>query len=131
MAIVFEEALKKNISRRELLPVYILFGEDGFLKKNYTDKIARLITEPDDVFNCCKFGDDCDLQEVYDAVLQFPFMSEKKYIEICDFDFEHCAKSELDRLCELILEIPDSSVVVLRFESIEVDSKKNRKPLCG
>ncbi len=127
MAIVFEEALKKNISQGSLLPVYILFGEDGYLKKTYADKIARLITEPDDVFNCCKFGADCDLQEVYDAVMQFPFMSEKKYVEICDFDFEHCSKTELDRICELISEIPDSAVVVLRFDSLEFDSKKSAK----
>jgi len=127
MAIVFEDTLKKSIAQGSLLPAYILFGEDGYLKKTYTDKIARLITEPDDVFNCCKFGADCDLQEVYDAVLQFPFMSEKKYIEICDFDFEHCAKTELDRLCELIAEIPDSAVVVLRFDSLEFDSKKSSK----
>ena len=127
MAIVFEDALKKNISQKQLLSVYILFGEDGYLKKNYTDRLIKLITEPDDVFNCCKFGADCDLQEVYDAVMQFPFMSDKKYVEICDFDFEHCSKSELDRLCELIAEVPDSAVLVLRFDSLDFDSKKNNK----
>ena len=55
MAIVFEDTLKKSISPERLLPVYILLGEDGYLKKNYSDKILKLITEPDDVFNCVKF----------------------------------------------------------------------------
>ena len=80
MAIVFEDTLKKSISRDKLLPVYILFGEDGYLKKNYSDKILKLITEPDDVFNCSKFGSDCELQDVYDAVLQLPFMVSDPYL---------------------------------------------------
>lgn len=127
MAIVFEEVLKKNIAKGELLPVYILFGEDGFLKKSYSDKIGKKIAEPDDIFNYCKFGENAELQEVYDAAMQFPFMGDKKYIELCDWDFEHCSKSELDMLCELLSDMPDSAVFVLRFDSIEVDSKKSAK----
>ena len=127
MAIVFEEALKKNISAGKLSPVYILFGDDGYLKKLYADKILKLITEPDDVFNCCRFDGECDLQEVYDAAMQLPFAAEKKYIEICDFDFEHCSKTELDRFYRLISDVPDSAVLVLKFESTEFDAKKSSK----
>ncbi len=127
MAIVFEDTLKKNISADKLLPVYILFGEDGYLKKNYSDKILKLITEPDDVFNCSKFDSNCDLQDVYDAVLQLPFMGDKKYIELYDFDFEKCSKSELDRLCALLEDVPDSATLVLRFDSVDFDSKKSSK----
>ncbi len=127
MAIVFEEALKKNIAKGELLPAYILFGEDAFLKKQYTEKILKKITEPDDVFNCCRFGADCSLQDLYDAVMQLPFMADKKYVELCDFDFEKAAKSELDRLCALLEDLPDSVVFVLRFDSVDFDSKKSAK----
>ena len=127
MAAVFEEALKKNIAKGELLPVYILFGADGYLKKNYSDKIGSKIAEPDDIFNYCKFTADSDLQEIYDAVLQIPFMGDKKFVELYDFDFEHCAKSEFDRICELVSEVPDTTVFVLRFDSIEFDIKKSNK----
>ena len=127
MAIVFEEMLKKNISANKLLPVYLLFGDDGYLKKNYSGKILKLITTPDDIFNCQKFAADCDLQEVYDSAMQIPFAADKKYIEICDFDFEHCSKTDLDRLCELLEEVPDTAVLVLRFDNIAVDSKKSAK----
>ena len=127
MAIVFEDTLKKNISADKLLPVYILFGEDGYLKKNYTDKILKLITEPDDVFNCSKFSSNCELQDVYDAVLQLPFMADKKFVELYDFDFEKCSKSDFDRLVSLLSDVPDSATLVLRFDSVEFDSKKSTK----
>ncbi len=126
MAIVFEDTLKKNI-QRELLPVYILFGDDGYLKKNYADKIGKKIAEPDDVFNYCRFPQNIDLQEVYDAVMQLPFMGDKKFVELCDYDFEHCSKTDFDKLINLISEVPDSAVFVLRFASLEVDSKKSSK----
>ena len=40
MAIAFEDALKKNIASGQFLPVNVLFGDDGYLKKNYADKIV-------------------------------------------------------------------------------------------
>lgn len=126
MAVVFEEALKKNINA-DVSGVYILFGEDSFLKKSYADKIGKKIAETDDIFNYCRFTGDCDLQDVYDAAMQIPFMADKKYIELCDYDFEHCTKSDFDKLCDLISEIPDTAVLVIRFDSIEVDSKKSAK----
>lgn len=127
MAAVFEETLKKNMSKGELLPVYILFGSDGYLKKSYSDKIGAKIAEPDDIFNYCKFTGESDLQEVYDAVQQIPFMGDKKFVELCDFDFEHCAKSELERMLELLSDVPESTVFVLRFDNIEFEIKKNTK----
>lgn len=127
MAVVYEDTLKKNISADKLLPVYLLFGEDGFLKKNYSEKILKKITDADDFFNCQKFTGESDLQEVYDSVMQIPFGADKKYVEICDFDFEKCSKSDFERFCELLEQVPDTSVLVARFDNIEVDAKKSAK----
>lgn len=126
MAIVFEDAFKKSLAEK-ILPVYILFGEDSFLKKNYADKISRKVTDEDDVFNFAKFTNSCSLQEVYDAAMQLPFMSERKCIILSDYDFEHCSKSDFDRLCELLSDIPNTTVFLLTFDTVEVDSKKSSK----
>ncbi len=126
MALVFEETLKKNIAA-DVSGIYLLFGEDSFLKKNYAEKIGKKIADTDDIFNYCKFSGDCDLQDVYDAAMQIPLMSDKKYIELCDYDFEHCSKADFDKLCDLVSESPDTAVLVIRFDSIEIDSKKSTK----
>lgn len=127
MAIIFEDAFKKTLQAEKLLPVYILFGEDSYLKKSYTDKISSLITESDDIFNFAKFTKDSSLQEVYDSVLQFPFMSDKKCVILDDFDFENCAKSDFENLVELISLVPDTTVFVLTFDNVQFDHKKNQK----
>lgn len=126
MAVIFEQALKneiKNANRN----VYILFGNDGYLKKMYTDKISGMCAEEDDIFNFQKFSGESDLQEVYDAVLQFPVMNDKKCVILTDYDFEKCAKSDFDKLCTVITDTPDSCVFVLLFDVLEIVAKKNAK----
>ena len=126
MAVVFEETLKRSLKDGKT-NVYILFGDDGYLKKMYKDKISHAVSDPEDVFNFNKFGPNCDLQEVYDAVLQFPMMSDKKCVILTDYDFSGCTKSDYDKLCTVISEVPDSCVFILWFDSMEIDYKKNAK----
>lgn len=127
MAVIFEEALKKNISSGNLMPVYILFGEDAYLKTLYLEKISRSIAEPDDVFNFCKFTGQCDLQAVYDAVMQLPFMSDRKCVILNDFDFLGCSQKDFDRLISLLGEVPPEVTVIMYFDSVETDHKKGGK----
>ena len=126
MAIVFEETLKKNIAKG-VGGVYILFGNDGYLKKNYAERISKKTAEKDDVFNYSKFSGECLLQEVYDACMQLALMNDKKYVELVDFDFEKCSKAELTMLCELICSVPETTVFVMRFDTFSFDEKKSSK----
>lgn len=126
MAVIFEEALKQSL-KRGLLPVYILFGEDAYLKMKYLKQISSAITEEDDVFNYCKFNGNCDLQELYDAVMQMPLMKERKCVILNDFDYLHCDTSSLDRLTEIVSTVPNETTLILYFDGIEVDHKKNAK----
>ena len=61
MAVVFEETLKRSLKDGKT-NVYILFGDDGYLKKMYKDKISHAVSDPEDVFNFNKFGPDCDFR---------------------------------------------------------------------
>lgn len=126
MAIIYEPALKTQLKNGNC-KVYILFGNDGYLKKMYASKIAGSCAEEDDIFNFQKFSGGCDLQEVYDAVLQFPVMSDKKVVILSDYDFEKCAKSDFEKLCTIITDTPESCVFVLLYEVLEISPKKNAK----
>lgn len=126
MAVIYEEALKRAVAGGNT-NVYILFGDDGYLKNMYKNKISRAVCEPDDIFNYQKFDGDCDLQEVYDSVLQFPMMSDKKCVILTDYDFEKCGKSDFEKLCVILDETPDTCVFILLFDNMEIDHKKNSK----
>ncbi len=129
MAIIFEDGLKRDIANGNFAGGYILFGDDTYLKKLYCDKICKKAVDGDEFFNLQIFNGTCDLQPVYDAVSQYPVMSERKCVVINDFDIEHASKSEMDGLLSLFGILNDTCVLILRFDAVEFDpqSRKNNK----
>ncbi len=127
MPIIYEDALKKDVSSGHFAAVYMLYGEDAYLKQYYLKQISEKAYDGDPFFNLQQFEGDVDLQEVYDAVNQFPMMSDSKCVTLTDYDFEHCDADNLKRLCTLVEEVPAGCVFILRFESIEVDAKRSAK----
>ncbi len=127
MPIIYEDALKRDVKNSDFAPVYILFGEDAYLKKHYCDAVIKKVCKGTEDFNYQSFGNGTDLQLVYDAVNQFPMMAEKKCVLLADYDFEHAEKSEYDRLCALLSDVPDTCVLILKFDAIPFDLKGSSK----
>ncbi len=127
MQIINEELLKKDLTAKKLSKVYVLFGNDTFLPKFYCDKLSDIAYDGDPFFNKQVFNADCDLQDVYDAVKQYPMMSDKKCVVLNNFDFLSCDKSDFDRLLSLISEVEDGCVLILYFSSVLFDTKKDNK----
>ncbi len=127
MTVMPEQELKKNIAGGAFLSVYLLFGNDDGLKRLYNSAIIKTIVGEDDCFNLQRFAADCDLQTVYDAVMQYPFMNERKCVTVCDYDFEKCGDTNFKRLVSLIEEIPDTSTLILWFDTVEIDEKKSSR----
>ncbi len=124
---IFEDALSKEISSNRFSNAYLLFGDDSYLKKFYADKISEKSYGGDPFFNLQKFDGNADLQDVYDAVNQYPMMADTKCVTLTDYDFEHASKSDFDKLCSLLSDTASGCVFVLRFDSIEFDDKRNAK----
>lgn len=127
MAVIYEDALSAELSKGKTAPVYLLFGDDPYLKKYYADRISDKSYDGDPFFNLCKFEGNADLQQVYDAVTQLPMMASRKCVTLTDFDFEHCGKSDLDRLCSLMGETGEECVLIMRFDTVELDAKRSSK----
>lgn len=127
MSIIYEEMLQKDISSANFAPCYIIFGDDIYLKKHYTDVLCKKNYGGDAFFNLQKFEGDCDLQDVFDAVNQFPMMADKKCVMLSDYDFSHCPKTDFDKLCALLSEPLSGCTFILCFNALEFDSKKGNK----
>lgn len=127
MAVVYEDTLKKDITTKNFSSVYLIYGDDSYLKNYYKDTIAEKSFDGDPFFNLQKFGSDTDLQEVFDAVNQYPMMADKKSVVLSDFDFDRCSKSEFDKLCSLISNANDTCVFIICFDTVGFDAKKGTK----
>ena len=127
MPILYEEDIRRDINSKLFSQIYLIFGDDLYLKNHYKDTLAKKSYDGDPFFNLQKFEGDCDLQEVFDAVNQFPMMAQRKCVVLSDFDFEHCSKSDFDRFIELFSNANDTCVLVVSFDNINFDAKRGAK----
>ena len=85
---VNEKNLKSGLKSGMLVPVYLIYGNDNFLKKQAVDLIIKASVSDDDSFNLIKYEYGCNLQEVYDDLSSFPIMADKKCVILSDFDID-------------------------------------------
>lgn len=122
-----DKTLKSSLETGSLLPVYLIAGDDIYLKKQALDRIIKAVVEPDDEMNLLRFEYGVDLQQVYDELNGFPLMADKKCVVLSEFDIDSAPKAELEKLFELASDPYDTSVFVLYFGTYEVDFKKSDK----
>lgn len=122
-----DKTLKTALESGALLPVYLIEGDDIYLKKQALDRIIKATIQPDDALNLTRYEYGVDMQEVYDELNGFPVMSDKKCVVLSDFDIEDASKSDFEKLCELTSEPYDTAVFVLFFGTYELDTKKSQR----
>lgn len=122
-----EKTLKSHLSSGALTPVYLIYGNDNFLKKQMVDRIIKSTVGQDDGFNVLRYEYGCNLEEVYEELCAFPIMSDKKCIVFSDFEIDLSSKEEYEKLIELASEKYETSVFVINFVAIEPDFKKSER----
>ena len=76
--------LNQDIKDRQFKPVYLLFGEEAFLKKSYKNRLKEAMVG-DDTMNFHQFeGKGVDLKEIISLADTMPFFGERRLILIED-----------------------------------------------
>ncbi len=119
-----EKALKTSLDSGALCSVYVILGNDGFLKKQAVDRIIKASVGDDDL-NLLRFEATSDLQDVYDELNGFPVMAERKCVILSDFDIENSGKNDFERLLSLAGDRYETSVFVIYFDTVAIDLKKS------
>lgn len=122
---LFDEIRLKRQLEQDLLPVYMLFGEDDYLVKLYEKKISSLAVGDNPDFNLHVFDSPKGLQGVYDAAAQLPMMNDRSCVLVKDFDLPKCKADDFSRLCEIVSAGFDTTVLILSFTAVDIDIKKN------
>lgn len=125
MPVVYEDSLKKDISSSNFARIYLIYGDDSYLKNFYTEKISQKAYSGDSFFNLQRFYGEVSLQDVFDAVNQFPVMADRKCVILSDYDFENAAKGDFDKLCVLISECSEDCVFLINFDAVEFNIKRS------
>lgn len=122
-----EKALKSSLDSGALCSVYIIYGNDGFLKKQAVNRIISASVGEDDGLNLLRFEAGCSLQDVYDELNGFPVMADKKCVILTDFDIDGAGKNEFEKLLSLVGDSYETSVFVLHFDTVVPEQKKSNR----
>ena len=115
------KVLAQDIKTGEFKPVYLICGEEAFLKKSYKNRMKDAMVG-DDTMNFHYFeGKGLDLKEIISLADTMPFFGDRRLILIEDSGL--FKSSGADALVEYLPQMPDTTCML--FVENEVD-KRNR-----
>ncbi len=113
------KSLNEDLKSGQLKHVYLLYGEEAYLKKQYKDKLRQAIVSPDDTMNYAYYeGKGVNVNEVIDLAETLPFFAERRLIVMEDTGLFKNASAEL---ADYLKEMPDTTMFV--FVESEVDKR--------
>lgn len=120
MAEFDEKQLKAHIKSGDFLPVYLFCGNEAYLKKYYSDTLAEKAVSKDFFdFNLQTFdGKGIDIQEIIDAAIMMPLMSDRRAVVVRDLKLEAMNDSDFTLLKDY-LENPSESTVLIFLQTAD------------
>lgn len=113
------KSLNEDLKTGQFNNVYLLFGEEAYLKKQYKQKLRSAMISPDDNMNYAYYeGKGINVNEVIDLAETLPFFAERRLIILEDTGFFKSASPEL---AVYIKEMPDTTFMI--FIESEVDKR--------
>lgn len=115
------KTIDNDIKRQELKKVYLLYGEERYLIRQYRDKLKIALTSPDDTMNFSSFeGEDLNIKEIIDLAETLPFFADRRVIFIED---SKLFKKGGDELGEYMDNLPETTYFVFIEEEVDKRSK--------
>ena len=113
------QRINNDIKSGQFQPVYLLYGEERYLKKQYKDKLKKALCAADDNMNNHFFeGKGISVGEVIDLAETMPFFADRKVIFLENSGF---LKSGGEQLAEYVGEQNETTVLI--FVEAEVDKR--------
>ncbi|MBE5887823.1 MAG: DNA polymerase III subunit delta [Lachnospiraceae bacterium] len=115
------KTIDNDIKFGQLKKVYLLYGEERYLVKQYRDKLKKALADPDDTMNFSSFeGEDINVKEIIDLAETLPFFAERRVIFI---ENSKLFKKGGDELGEYLENLPETTYFVFVEEEIDKRSK--------
>ena len=113
------KSLNEDLKTGNFKQVYLLFGEENYLKKQYKDRLTKALISDGDTMNYAYYeGKGIDVKEIIDLSETMPFFSERRLIVIENSGFFKNATAEL---AEYMKEIPETTYFI--FVETELDKR--------
>lgn len=113
------KSLNEDLKSGQLKQVYLLYGEEDYLKKQYRERLTEALLPEGDTMNFARYeGKGVDVKEVIDLSETMPFFAQRRLLVFEDTGFFKSAGAEL---ADYIKEMPDTTYYL--FVESEVDKR--------
>ncbi|WP_124066001.1 DNA polymerase III subunit delta [Clostridium sp. E02] len=118
------QTLNQDIKNHSFKQIYLLYGEESYLKNNYKNQLKTAITQGDTMnFNLFS-GKGIDVKEVISLADTIPFFGDRRLILIEDSGF---FKRAVDELVTYLSGLPDTTYLVFVESEVDKRSKMFKK----
>lgn len=115
------KTIDEHIKKGQFKKVYLFYGTEAYLKKQYKDKLKDALVGSNDTMNFTAYeGKNINQGEVIDLAETLPFFAERRVILIENSGF---FKGSCEELAEYIPQIPQSTVLLFSEEEVDKRSK--------
>lgn len=119
-----ERDIKKHIKDKNFANLYCLYGSEKFLVKTYTQRLVTAIMgENPPEFNFHNMDNNSDIDDIAVSADIMPFMSEYNCVKVTDLNIDSLVKSDFEKLKEIIKNVPDTTVIIFTFPTLEITGK--------
>ena len=113
------KSLNEDLKTGNFKQIYLLFGEEAYLKKLYKERFVKAMLPEGDTMNYAYYeGKNTDIREVIDLAETLPFFAERRLIVFEDTGF---FKSGGTELADYLADMPPTTYVI--FLENEVDKR--------
>ncbi len=115
------KTIDEDIKSGQFKKIYLLYGDEAYLKKQYKDKLKNALVQPDDAMNFTAYeGKDTNPKEVIDLSETLPFFADRRVILIENSGF---FKGSCEELAEYMAQVPDTTLFLFVEEEVDKRSK--------
>lgn len=115
------KSILEDIKNQEFKQVYLFYGEENYLKKQYRDKLTNALNPDQDTMNFSHFeGKGIDVKEVISLGETMPFFAERRIILLENTGF---FKGQCPELAEYMSSLPEYLCMIFVEEEIDKRSK--------
>lgn len=128
MAVIDENALKVQLRSKEYSNIYLFYGEEGYLKQLYINRIIdKTVDESFKTFNLHTIeGKDATLDMIAECCEALPMMGEYSVTVVNDMALNKLGATEYSKLLELISDVPETTILIFLQDTEQVDRKDKK-----
>ena len=115
------KSLNEDLKTGQFKQIYLLYGEEAYLKKQYKDRFVKTMIPEGDTMNYSYYeGKNTNPKEIIDLAETMPFFAERRLIVLENTGF---FKNAAPELADYLKEVPSTTYLIFIEEEIDKRGK--------